>query len=77
MNGQTSDHLKILCGMPQRSVLGPLLFLIYINDLPNISKLISFYLCADDINIYYKSHDLFHLQKIFYKIRHFVPYEIL
>ena len=63
VNGHTSDHLKILCGVPQGSVLGPLFFLIYINDLPNVSKLLSFYLFADDTNIYYKSHDLVHLQK--------------
>ena len=41
-----------------------LLFLIYINDLPNVSKVLSFFLFADDTNIYYKSHDLTHLQKI-------------
>ena len=37
---------------------------IYINDLPNVSKVLSLFLFADDTNIYYKSHDLTHLQKI-------------
>ena len=64
VNSTTSDYLDIIYGVPQRPVLGPLLFLIYINDLPSISKVLSFYLFADDTNIYFSSHDLFSLQKI-------------
>ena len=64
VNGATSDHATITCGVPQGSVIGPLLFLLYINDLPNVSKLLSFYLFADDTNIYFRSHDLCSLQKI-------------
>ena len=54
-NGVSSDVENISCGVPQGSVLGPLLFLLYINDLPNISKKLGFYLFADDTNIYYES----------------------
>ena len=62
-NGETSDVLEITCGVPQGSVLGPLLFLIYINDLPNISEKLQFFLFADDTNIYYESKDLKELEK--------------
>jgi len=44
-------------------VLGPLLFLLYINDLPNISKKLKFYLFADDTNIFYQCTDLDQLEK--------------
>ena len=54
INGYNSGLLKISCEAPQGSVLGPLLFLLYISYLPNVSKrLLKFFLFADDTNIYY------------------------
>ena len=61
-NSVESDKKIVTCGVPQGSVLGPLLFLLYINDLPNISKKLKFYLFADDTNIFYQSKDLDSLQ---------------
>ena len=62
-NGVSSEMKTITCGVPQGSVLGPLLFLLYINDLPNISTKLQFYLFADDTNIYYESDNLKSMEK--------------
>ena len=64
VNGHASEMLPITCGVPQGSVLGPLLFCIYVNDVPNASKLLRFYLFADDTSIYFDSDNLSTLQKI-------------
>ena len=62
-NGKKSELRTITCGVPQGSVLGPLLFLLYINDLPNISSKLKFYLFADDTNIFFECSDLEVLQR--------------
>ena len=48
-----SSFLQIVCGVPQGSILGPLLFLVHITDLANFSDVLSFRLFADDANIFY------------------------
>ena len=64
VNGHNSDSLSITSGGLQGSILGPLLFLLYINDLPNTSKLLSFHLFADDNNLYCSRKNLNDLELI-------------
>ena len=54
VNGNKSCNRLVTSGIPQGSVLGPILFVIYINDLPECVEA-NTYLFADDTNIFRKN----------------------
>ena len=56
-----TDLKYVTCGVPQRSILGPPLFLVYVNDLPNASRLLDPIVFADDTNLFFNHKDIKHL----------------
>jgi hypothetical protein len=57
-NGVISTDLPIITGVPQGSILGPLLFILYINDIVNVSTLFQIFLFADDTTLLKSDKDL-------------------
>ena len=62
ISGASSNVKEIICGVPQGSCLSPLLFLIYINDLPLSLQKSHISMCADDTAISLSSKGIDDLQ---------------
>ena len=62
-NGEESSKKAINCGVPQGSILGPLLLIIYINDLSNVCQHMMSLLFADDTNLFQSGKDVIQLQQ--------------
>ena len=63
-NNYSSCFKDITCGVPQGSILGPLLFILYVNDIVNCSEVLYFIPFADDTNIFYSCKNSSDLMKI-------------
>ena len=60
-----SNYERIQCGVPQGSILGPLLFILYVNDICHVSETAKIILFADDTNIFFESdsnNNSFHIE---------------
>ena len=62
----STSYKSIICGVPQGSVLEPLLFLIYINDLHEASNILDSIKFADDTNLFYSHQNINNLFSTIY-----------
>ena len=62
-NEENTEVETITCGVPQGSILGPLLFLLHVNDLKNPSNLLDPIMYADDTNLFPTHKDISYLFK--------------
>ena len=58
MNETSTGMQLITCGVPQGSILGALLFLVYVNNLPKSSKALDIIMFADDTNLFHKHKNI-------------------
>ena len=63
INGYDSDLMPVDCGVPQASVLGPILFLIYINDLHKAIQYCKVHYFAEETNLFHTSKSVKNLNK--------------
>ena len=64
IDGCSSGQEGTKCGLPQGSILGPKLFIMYINDMCNVSTFIKFIVFADDTNIFCSANNVKQLKCI-------------
>ena len=60
-NDSKSDLRNTTCGVPHGSILGPLLFLVYVNDFPSSSKILNAIMFADDTNLFHEHKNIIKL----------------
>ena len=63
VNSSLSRDQNLTCGIPQGTTLGPLLFILYINDLPNCLTNVQYRMYADDTFLIFSSNNVTHLER--------------